>query len=320
MGKYILKRLLISLPVLFMITVIIFSLLELAPGDMLDFFLTDEALRNMTQKDIDEFRVKLGLSDPAPIRYVKWLGNMLQGDFGFSLVKNAPVGQLVFVRMRNSLTLMGTGLLMSIVVGIPVGVFIARRQYSWWDFGFTGISFVALSMPAFIAGIVGMYFFAIKLPIFPAGSMFSPLSNRGLGDLLYHLILPATILAMLYIARNMRYTRFSMLEVLKQDYIIAARAKGLTERAVIYRHAMRNVLIPVVTIIGLSIPMIVVGAVFLETIFNWPGMGRLYYNAVLSRDFPLVMGANFIIAIIVLASNLMVDIIYSLLDPRVRLD
>ena len=164
-----------------------------------------------------------------------------------------------------------------------------------------------------------MYFFAIKIPIFPAGGMYSPLGDRGPGDLLYHLILPAFILAMMYIARNMRYTRFSMLDVLNQDYVITARAKGMKERTVVYRHALRNALIPVVTVIGLSIPMVIVGAVFLETIFNWPGMGRLYLKAVLARDFPIVMGANLFIAAIVLVSNLVVDIVYSIIDPRVRL-
>ncbi|NQT59265.1 MAG: ABC transporter permease [Bacteroidetes bacterium] len=319
MGSYILRRILISIPVIFMITIIVFSLVEIAPGDMLDFFLTDDAIANMTEKDIFEMREKLGLNDPPPIRYIKWLGKVVQGDLGFSLVEKEPVAEILVRRMNNSLILMGTGLIISIIVGIPLGVFLARHQYSFWDFSLTGLSFVALSMPAFVAGIVGMYFFAIKIPIFPAGGMYSPIGSRGLGDLLYHLILPAFILSMMYIARNMRYTRFSMLDVLNQDYVTTARAKGMKERVVVYRHALRNALIPVVTVIGLSIPMVIVGAVFLETIFNWPGMGRLYYKAVLARDFPIVMGANLFIAVIVLVSNLVVDIVYSIIDPRVRL-
>ena len=319
MGSYILRRILISIPVIFMITIIVFSLVEIAPGDMLDFFLTDDAIANMTEEDIFEMRERLGLNDPPPIRYIKWLGNVLQGDLGFSIVEKEPVAEILVRRMNNSLILMGSGLIISIIVGIPLGVFLARHQYSFWDFSLTGLSFIALSMPAFVAGIVGMYFFAIKIPIFPAGGMYSPLGSRGPGDLLYHLILPAFILSMMYIARNMRYTRFSMLDVLNQDYVVTARAKGMKERVVVYRHALRNALIPVVTVIGLSIPMVIVGAVFLETIFNWPGMGRLYYKAVLARDFPIVMGANLFIAVIVLVSNLVVDIVYSIIDPRVRL-
>ncbi len=319
MGRYILRRILISIPVLFAITIIVFILVEIAPGDMMDFFLTDDAIANMSEEDIFEMREKLGLNAPAPIRYFKWLGKVIQGDLGFSIVEKEPVGEILVRRMNNSLILMGSGLLISIIVGIPLGVFLARHQYSFWDFSLTGLSFIALSMPAFVAGIIGMYFFAVKIPIFPAGGMYSPVGARGIGDLLYHLVLPSFILAMMYIARNMRYTRFSMLDVLNQDYVITARAKGMREGIVVYRHALRNALIPVVTIIGLSIPMVVVGAVFLETIFNWPGMGRLYYKAVLARDFPIVMGANLFIAVIVLVSNLVVDIVYSIIDPRVRL-
>ena len=319
MGSYVLRRILISIPVLFLITIIVFALMEIAPGDMLDFFLTDDAISHMSEEDIDEMRGKLGLNDPAPVRYFKWLVKVVQGDLGFSLVQNEPVVEILLRRMKNTLILMGTGMLFSVVVGIPLGVFIARRQYTFWDFSLTGISFIALSMPAFIAGIIGMYFFAVKLPILPAGGMYSTIGNRGIGDLLHHLLLPAFILSMMHIARNMRYTRFSMLDVLNQDYVTTARAKGLKERVVIYRHALRNALIPVVTIVGLSVPMVVVGAVFLETIYNWPGMGRLYYMAVLSRDFPIVMGANLFIAVFVLLTNLIVDIVYSIIDPRVRL-
>ena len=261
MGSYILRRILIMIPVLFAITIIVFTLVEIAPGDMLDFFLTDDAIANMTEEDIFEMREKLGLNDTPPVRYFKWLGKVLQGDLGFSIVEKEPVGEILIRRMYNTLILMGSGLLISIMVGIPLGVFLARHQYSFWDFSLTGLSFIALSMPAFVAGIVGMYFFAIKIPIFPAGGMYSPIGDRGVGDLLYHLILPAFILSMMYIARNMRYTRFSMLDGLNQDYVTTARAKGMKERVVVYRHALRNALIPVVTIIGLSIPMVVVGAV-----------------------------------------------------------
>lgn len=318
MGRYILRRILISIPIIFMITIIVFALVEIAPGDMADYFLTDESIQYMSEADIEAVRESLGMNASAPVRYVRWLGRLLQGDLGYSFIRNENVMELLTRRIKNSLILMGSGLLIAAVVGIIVGVFISLRQYSIWDNGLTGLSFIGISMPAFIAGIIGLYLFAIKIPIFPTGGMYSVRGNRGILDLLWHLILPAVILAIMHTARIMRYTRFSMLEVIKQDYIVTAEAKGMRRRVIIYRHALKNALIPVITIIGLSVPMVIVGAIFLETIYNWPGMGTLYHRAVLSRDYPIIMGANLFIAVTVMISNLLVDIIYALVDPRVR--
>ena len=318
MGRYILRRLLISIPILFIITILVFTLVEIAPGDMTGFFITDESEQYMTEEDLHALRERLGLNDPPPIRYFKWLGKIIQGDFGFSYVESTPVRELLLKRMKNTLILMGAGLTIGVIVGVPVGVFIALRQYSFLDFSISGLSFIGLSMPAFISGIIGMYIFAVKLKWFPAGGMYTPAVEKTLGDLLHHLFLPAFILAIMNMARNMRYTRFSMLEVLNQDYVVTATAKGMKRWVVINRHALRNALIPVITIIGLSIPNLVVGAVFLETIFTWPGMGKLYYTAVVARDYPVIMGANLMIAIFVLAANLITDITYALVDPRVR--
>lgn len=318
MGRYILRRLLISIPILFVITILVFTLVEIAPGDMTGFFITDESEQYMTEVDLHALRERLGLNDPPPIRYFKWLGRIIQGDFGFSYVESTPVRELLLIRMKNTLILMGAGLTIGVIVGIPLGIFTALRQYSFFDFFISGLSFIGLSMPAFISGIIGMYIFAVKLQWFPAGGMYTPATEKTIGDLLHHLFLPAFILAIMNIARNMRYTRFSMLEVLNQDYVITATAKGMKRWVVINRHALRNALIPVITIIGLSIPGLVVGAVFLETIFTWPGMGKLYYTAVVARDYPVIMGANLMIAIFVLVANLITDITYALVDPRVR--
>jgi len=318
MGRYILRRLLISIPVLFVVTILVFALVEIAPGDMASFFISDETVQYMTEVDLEALRERLGLNDPAPVRYFKWLGKIIQGDFGFSYVESLPVRELLLARMKNTLILMGAGLTIGVIVGIPAGIFVALRQYSFLDFSLSGLSFIGLSMPAFISGIIGMYIFAVKLHWFPAGGMYTPATEKTLGDLLHHLFLPAFILAIMNIARNMRYTRFSMLEVLNQDYVVTATAKGMKRWVVINRHALRNALIPVITIIGLSIPNLVVGAVFLETIFTWPGMGKLYYTAVVARDYPVIMGANLIIAFFVLAANLITDITYALVDPRVR--
>jgi len=317
-GRYILRRIIISIPILFLITIIVFSLIQIAPGDVADYFLTESVVSTMTPKQIFEMKKKMGLTDPAPIQYIKWLGRTAKGDLGYSFVQAEPVSKILFTRMKNTLILMGTALLLAIIIGIPLGVFISLRQYSFWDFGLTGLSFISLSMPAFVAGIIGIYLFAVVLPIFPTGGLYSPLGSRNIIDLLYHLALPSFILAMMTMARLMRYTRFSMLEVIKDDYVVTARAKGMKRRIIIYRHALPNALIPVVTVIGLSVPGIVVGAVFLETIFAWPGMGMLYYQAVLARDYPIVMGANLVIAVTVLIANLITDIVYALIDPRVR--
>lgn len=318
MGRYILRRLLISIPIIFVITIIVFTLVEIAPGDMTDYFLSDEAVQYLTEADIQAIRVSLGMDASPPVRYVRWLGRVMQGDLGYSFIRNENVMELLTRRITNSIILMGTGLVIAIVVGIILGVFISLRQYSIWDNTLTGLSFIGISMPAFVAGIIGLYIFAIKIPIFPTGGMYSTRGDRGFLDLLWHLILPATILSIMHTARIMRYTRFSMLEVIKQDYIVTADAKGMKKKIIIYRHALKNALIPVITIIGLSIPMVIVGAIFLETIFNWPGMGTLYHRAVLSRDYPIIMGANLFIAITVLISNLLVDIVYAIVDPRVR--
>jgi peptide/nickel transport system permease protein len=319
MARYILRRILINIPVLLVITILVFAMVELAPGDMVDFFVTDETEAYLTEEDLDELREKLGLNDPPPVRYLKWMGQIVQGDFGFSYVESYAVGPLLLSRIKNSMILMGTGLTIAIIFGIPLGIYTALKQYSAIDFTLTGLSFVALSIPAFISGIVGMYIFAVKLGWFPAGGMRTPGVNT-LPDLLHHLILPASLLALMHAGRFMRYQRFSMLEVLNQDYVVTATAKGLRRSLVINRHALRNALIPVVTIVGLTFSQFITGAVFLETIFTWPGMGRLYYNAVISRDYPIIMGANLLIAIFVLAANLLTDVTYAFVDPRVRFE
>lgn len=317
MGRYVVRRILINIPILLVITILVFVMVEITPGDMADYFLTEETMAYMTEEDIAQLRERLGLNDPPVIRYFKWMGNILQGNFGFSFVESYPVGDLLVERLKNSLILMAAGMIIAVIVGIPLGVYTALKQYSIPDFVLTGLSFVGISMPAFISGIMGMYIFAVKLQWVPAGGMRTP-SVFTLLDLLYHLALPAAILGIMHGSRFMRYQRFSMLEVLNADYVVTATSKGLKRRFVIGRHALRNALIPVVTMIGLTLSQFVAGAVFLETIFGWPGMGRLYYRAVVSRDYPVIMGANLVIAIFVLSANLVTDITYALIDPRVR--
>ena len=213
---------------------------------------------------------------------------------------------------------MGTAMAIGMIVGISAGAFIGLRQYSFWDFTFTGLSFVGVSMPAFVAGIFGLYLFSVKLGWFPSGGMHTIGKPETTLDLLYHLILPAGTLAIFNVATFMRYTRFSMLEVQSEDYVRTAHAKGLKPRTVTWRHVFRNALIPILTVTGLSLPGLVAGALFTETIYSWPGMGQLLVDAVAARDYPMVMGVMLVIAVVVLGANLITDLAYAVADPRIR--
>jgi peptide/nickel transport system permease protein len=197
-------------------------------------------------------------------------------------------------------------------------VFTGLRQYSFWDFSLTGFSFLGISTPAFVTGILALMFFSIQLGWFPSGGMRPVDRDPTVFDTLHHLILPSLVLSLNYIATFMRYMRFSMLEVVRSDYIVTAKAKGLYSRRIVWRHTVPNAILPVITVIGLSIPTLVVGAVFTETIFSWPGMGTLYLDAVLGRDVPLLMGINLVIALFVLAANIITDVAYAVVDPRIR--
>jgi peptide/nickel transport system permease protein len=316
MLKYLIRRILISIPVLISITVIIFALTELAPGDVADYFVSPEV--EMSPEQMDALRARFGLDQPPPIRYLNWVGNLLQGDLGYRFTDGRPVIDVISRRFGASMLLMCTALVIGIVVGIPLGVFTGLRQYSFWDFSLTGFSFLGISTPAFVTGILALMFFSIQLGWFPSGGMRPVDRDPTVFDTLHHLILPSLVLSLNYIATFMRYMRFSMLEVVRSDYIVTAKAKGLYSRRIVWRHTVPNAILPVITVIGLSIPTLVVGAVFTETIFSWPGMGTLYLDAVLGRDVPLLMGINLVIALFVLAANIITDVAYAVVDPRIR--
>ena len=316
MLTYALRRILMSVPVILAVTVLVFALVELAPGDVSDYFVNPET--NASPEAVADMRRSFGLDRPAPVRYAIWLGQVVRGDLGYSFVSGEPVTRMVLRRFQNTATLMAVALTLSIVVGVSLGVFTAVRQYSLWDHALSGLSFLAVSMPAFVTGILALYLFAVLFPIFPSGGMRPVGVDATIWQRLHHLALPAVVLALAQTATFMRYTRFSVLEVLRADYVRTARGKGLAPRRVTMRHALPNALIPVITVIGLSLPVLVVGAVFTETIFSWPGMGTLYLIAVNSRDVPLVMGLNLFIAVVVLTANLITDLAYGLVDPRIR--
>lgn len=318
MFNYAVRRILISIPVLFAVTVVVFLLIEIAPGDIADFFINPEI--NYDEESLQAIRERFGLDDPLPVRYAIWIGNVAQGDLGYSFLSGEPVARIVTRRFVNTFELMSAALVIGLVLGVLLGIFTAVRQYSFWDYLFTGLSFLGIAMPAFVTGILVLWLFAIIWPIFPAGGTRTIGVERSFLDHLQYMVLPVFVLSLAQIATFMRYTRFSMLDVLGQDYVRTARGKGLGPAIVQVRHALPNALMPVITVVGLSLPVLVVGAVFTETIFSWPGMGTLYLSAVNARDVPLIMGLNLFIAVMVLAANLLTDLAYGVVDPRIRYD
>ena len=316
MGRYIQRRLLITIPILIAITAIIFGLLQLTPGDPLDAYLSPDIV--LTKEQRESARRELGLDRPAPIRYLFWLRETARGNLGYRIKTGEPVGTVIKQRIVPTLSLMGSGLLIGIALGIFLGVISAVKQYSLVDFLLTILAFLGASTPAFFAGLIGLYLFSLRLGWFPAGGISTPGQPDSLADRLSHLILPALILSIFQISAIMRYTRSAMLGVLRQDYIRTAQAKGLSRRTAIGVHALRNALIPIVTVIGATIPGLVGGAVFLESIFSWPGMGTLYLDAIAGRDYPLIMGMTFIIATVILAANLLTNLAYAFIEPRIR--
>ncbi len=316
MGRYIQRRLLITFPILVAITAIIFGLLQLTPGDPLDAYLPPDVNLSVAQRE--SARHDLGLDRPAPIRYLFWLREVAKGDLGYRIKTGEPVGRVIKQRIVPTLSLMASGLVIGIITGIFLGVVSAVKQYSFLDFLLTVLAFLGASIPAFFAGLLGLYFFSLRLGWFPAGGLATPGVPYSFWDHLYHLILPALMLSIFQISSIMRYTRSAMLGVLTQDYIRTAQAKGLTQRVTIGSHALRNALIPIITIIGATVPTLIGGAVFLESIFSWPGMGTLYLDAIAGRDYPLIMGMTFIIATVILLANLLTDLAYAFIDPRIR--
>jgi peptide/nickel transport system permease protein len=321
MGRYLLRRFLQALPVLIGITIITFTFMELAPGDAVSGLLMS-AEGGAGDIDVAALRARYGLDQPAPIRYVRWLGELVKGNFGTRILSGQPVINEIALRLPATVQLMVVAVIISIVVGIPLGIFSALKQYSLPDYALTGFVFVGISVPSFFAAIAGVYLFAVKLRWFPTSGYSTPGADyEALGrlwDIGRHMALPALVLALEGSASIMRYTRASMLDVIRQDYVTTARSKGLSPMVVTIRHTLRNALLPVITIIGLRLPSLFSGAIVIEGIFNWPGMGRLYLDGLTTRDIPLIMGMVLISALVIVLSNLITDLTYALADPRVR--
>jgi peptide/nickel transport system permease protein len=317
-SAYFFRRILIAVPVLVGITLAAFIVLSAAPGDPITARMDPEVLSRLTEEDLDRRRKQLGLDQPAPIRYVVWLAGVVQGDLGYSIVTGRPIASEVGARLGPSLTLMSTAALIAIFVGIPFGVVSAVNQYGRIDYALSAFTIFLISTPTFVLGLLALYLFGVSLKILPVGELFTFGKEDDVIDRLAHLVMPAMILGLVNAAPLMRYTRASMLDVLGSDYITTARAKGLASRIVLVRHALRNALIPVITILAILLPELVAGAVITETVFNWPGLGQLSVKAAADRDPALMMGVVLIVGAATLVASILADFAYSVVDPRIR--
>ena len=316
MLAYFTRRILINIPILIGITLIIFLLASLMPGDaVLAMISTDTPV---TDEMIKMRQGELGLDLPLPVQYLRWMGNLLRGNMGYSFVSAESVSEMILLRIPATLELMGVSLLISIILGLTLGTISALKQYSWLDYVFTIFGFIGISIPDFFLGMILVFIFALKLKWFPTSGFITAGQEFSLADNLRHVFLPALALALVRTAVFMRYTLASVLEVLGNDYVRTARAKGLKQGLIILRHVMRNALIPVITIIGISLGVLFAGSVIIETIFQWPGIGMMFINAVTGRDSPVIMGYVLLTSVIVLTSNVLTDLTYSLVDPRIR--
>ncbi len=318
MSKYFFRRIFQAIPTFLGITLISFLLINAVPGNpVADIALSDP---NITAEDMARIRASMGLDKSVPERYLIYVTDLVRGDFGKSLIqRGVKVSEMIGDRLPQTLLLTVTALLVALILAVPMGVFSAVKQYSWFDNISTVLSVAGAAIPSFWLAIMVILVFAIEFKWFPTGGMTDARkSATELGDVIHHLILPAFVLAFLQIAVWNRYIRASMLEVIRQDYVRTARAKGLKERMIIFKHALRNGLIPFVTLLGLSLPGLVGGALITETIFTWPGMARLAFTAATQRDYPVIMGVVVMASILTLIGNLLADLAYAFLDPRIK--
>ncbi len=321
MGQYLIRRLLLLIPLLLVISFISFMVMHFAPGDPVAMYVNPQK-RSMTAAELNDLRHKLGLDRPVLVQYVYWLGNTAQGNWGYSLKSRAPVTEEIFSRLPNTLLLGGISLLLTLILAVPIGMFSAVSRYSLLDYLATIGAFLGISIPGFWLALLLIQVFSNDLHWFPSVGMqtFGKEMTRmqQMGDVFMHLVLPVLALSVVEIAYWARYQRSSLLEVLHQDYIRTARAKGLTERWVIWKHAFRNSLIPMVTLLGLTLPDLVNGSYIIESVFGWPGMGRLGVSSILQRDYPVVMGVTMLSALLVVSGNLIADMMYAFVDPRIH--
>lgn len=319
MVRYIVRRLIHSIPLLIGITIIAFALIHVS-GDPMAVYNNNPRMSPEARAAI---AAKYGFDKPMYVQYFVWLSRLVQGDLGYSFSTFEPVSTMIAQRLPNSLILMGAALCITLMAAIPAGIYSAVKQYSWGDHLITGLAFFAFALPTFWLGLLTIMLFSVKfkqwgLPSLPAGGMYDVSVGKTFGQVLHHLILPASILGLVSAASYIRYLRASLLEVLSQDYMRTARAKGLSERTMLFRHAIKNALIPVVTLAMMDIPWLFAGALITEQVFAWPGMGRLFWEHAMKVDYPVLMGIIVIVSSLVVLCNLLADILYAMLDPRIR--
>jgi len=312
-GSVLARRVLRLIPQLLVLVTIAFALVHLTPGSTGTINLDTGSTQNLEQ-----LRAQLGLDRPLHIQYGDWLAHVVRLDFGTSYVDARPVIDKILERLPATLLLTATALVVSTILGFALGIISAVRQNTWVDYLATVFAFFGLSIPSFWAGLILIIIFSVTLRLLPAQGMTS-IGGGGVADVAMHLILPSLVLALDATAAMSRYVRSSMTEALREDYVRTARAKGLPERIVILKHAVRNALLPAVTILGLRLPILVGGALLIETVFAWPGIGRLGYEAVTQRDYPVILGLLVFTGTLTILGNLLADITYALVDPRVSL-
>jgi len=312
MGKYIIRRIFDLLPTIFVVAVIVFIVTRMIPGDPASVMLGPQA----SVEDIEALREKLGLNESLFTQFFQYIGNLLQGNLGVSYTYNEPIMSLIMERFPNTVILAISALIIAVIIGIPAGIISAAKQNSLLDYSVMLVSLIGVSMPIFWLGVMLVLYFSVNLGWFPATGMGT--LEEGFIPYIKHLILPSITLATIPMATFARITRSSMLEVISHDYIKTARSKGISEFLVICKHAFKNALTPILTVLGMQISMMLGGAVLTETIFSWPGMGRLIVDAIDKRDFVVVQGTVLFIAVIFVIVNLLVDILYKVVNPRVN--
>ncbi|UGS25236.1 ABC transporter permease [Microbacterium resistens] len=316
MLRTLLVRLSSSVLVFILIAIGLFLLVRLAPGDPVDMMIPPDAGGADREAFIEAMRERLGLDQPLPVQFVAWFGALLRGDLGYSYANGQPVGQLLLGRLGPTLLLTGTALVVGLLIAVPLGILAAVRRDTVADYGITGVSVLAIAIPSFFLAMLAIYVFSVQLRVLPSSGMHAS-GRTDLPDLLLHMVLPVGLLSLAVAAPFIRYVRSGMLEELGKDYVRAVVAKGAGPARTLV-HAFRNSLVSLVTVLALYIPVFLAGAVVLEQVFSWPGMGQLAVTALTTRDYPVVIGFGLYVAVLVLLCNFVADLLYSVVDPRVR--
>ncbi len=313
--RYVIKRLLIAIPVLIGITLIDYFLMNVA-GNPIDMMIGPRITEAAKQAKM----IELGLDKSFLVRYWFWLKELFNGNMGYSLTTYQPVIQMIRQNVGPTVLLMGTSMFLSFLIAIPAGIYSALKQYTVRDYAIVGTSFLFISIPGFFLALVLVFLFSTGLGWLPSSGMKTLGGAGGLADTIRHMIMPVIVMSASVTGSNVRYIRSGMLEILQQPYLRTAESKGIGRLKVIYRHAVRNALLPIITLIGLQLPMLLGGSVVIEQIFSWPGLGLMTMSAILSRDFPVIMGVSLLAAIAVLLANIITDILYAIADPTIRYD